>query len=56
LALDAVMSHRRDVEPDLYLRLLTIFLDGIRADGPNSPLEPEPVSTEQTHQLSAGAN
>lgn len=54
LALDAVMARTRRIEPDLYRRLLTLFLDGIRAEGHRSPLEPPALSTEQTHELLSG--
>lgn len=36
---------------DLYRRYLWIALDGIRADGPRSPLPVDALTTDQTHQL-----
>jgi AcrR family transcriptional regulator len=54
VGLDAVMDRTRDVAPDLYRRLLTIFLDGIRAGRATTPLLPEALSTEMTHDVIVG--
>jgi AcrR family transcriptional regulator len=56
VALAAVMDSTRDVEPTLYRRYLTIFLDGMRADrGPLTALPVAALSTEQTHAIMAPA-
>jgi hypothetical protein len=50
IALTAVIDSTRDVEPTLYRRYLTIFLDGMRADrGPLTALPVAALSTEHTH-------
>jgi AcrR family transcriptional regulator len=49
--LSAIMDRSRTVEPELYHRYLTLFLDGIRAD--RSTLTPLPVAAltaDRTHQ------
>ena len=52
VALTAVMDSTRDVEPTLYRRYLTIFLDGICADrGPLTPLPVAALTTGQTHAI-----
>jgi AcrR family transcriptional regulator len=52
VALTAVMDSTRDVQPALYRRYLTIFLDGMRADrGRLTPLPVAAISTEQTHAI-----
>jgi AcrR family transcriptional regulator len=52
VALTAVMDTTRDVEPTLYRRYLTIFLDGMRADhGPLTPLPVAALTTGQTHTI-----
>jgi hypothetical protein len=52
VALAAVMDCTREVEPPLYRRYLTIFLDGMRADrGPLTALPVAALSTEQTHAI-----
>jgi AcrR family transcriptional regulator len=52
VALTAVMNSTREVEPTLYRRYLTIFLDGMRADrGPLTVLPVAALSTEQTHAI-----
>jgi AcrR family transcriptional regulator len=52
VALTAVMDSTRAVEPTLYRRYLTIFLDGMRADhGPLTALPVPALSTEQTHAI-----
>jgi hypothetical protein len=50
LALGALMDRTRDIAPALYRRYLTMFLDGVRADGPCSELPVAPLSVEQTHR------
>ena len=56
VALAAVMDSTRDVEPTLYRRYLTIFLDGMRADrGPLTALPVAALNTEQTHAIMAPA-
>ena len=55
VALSAVMASSRGIEPDLYLRYLTIILDGIRTD--RAVLTPFPVaalSAHQTHDAMTG--
>jgi AcrR family transcriptional regulator len=48
--LSAIMERSRTIEPDLYRRYLTIFLDGIRADrSALTPLPVEALSANQTH-------
>jgi len=51
LALGALMDRTRDMDPSLYRRYLTMFLDGVRADGPRSELPVAPLSVEQTHTV-----
>lgn len=51
LGLSAVMDGSRAIEPELYRRYLTMFLDGIRTDrGVFTPLPVAALSAEQTHQ------
>ncbi|WP_265443050.1 TetR/AcrR family transcriptional regulator [Flexivirga meconopsidis] len=50
VGLSAIMDRSRAVEPDLYRRYLTLFLDGIRADRPEvTPLPTPALTAEQTH-------
>ncbi len=50
VALSAIMARSRAIEPDLYRRYLTLFLDGIRTDRTTfTPLPIAAVSAEQTH-------
>jgi AcrR family transcriptional regulator len=50
LALSAIMDASRDIQPDLYRRYLTIFLDGIRADRTAfAPLAVPALDANQTH-------
>lgn len=52
IALSAVMDSTRDMEPMLYRRYLTIFLDGLRADrGPLTVLPVAALTAEQTHTV-----
>ena len=51
LALHGVMDRTRGMNPELYRRYLTMILDGIRADGPDSELPVGPLSVEQTHSV-----
>ena len=50
-------SNPPDVEPTLYRRYLTIFLDGMRADrGPLTALPVAALNTEQTHTTMTPSN
>jgi hypothetical protein len=50
--LTAVIDNTRDVEPTLYRRYLTSYLDGMRADrGPLTALPVAALSTEHTHGI-----
>jgi hypothetical protein len=52
MALSAVTDGTRVLAPDLYRRYLTLFLDGIRADGaPLTPMPTQALSTDQVHAL-----
>lgn len=51
LALGALMDRTREMDSSLYRRYLTMFLDGVRADGPRSDLPVAPLSVEQTHTV-----
>jgi AcrR family transcriptional regulator len=47
----AIMDRSRTIEPDLYRRYLTLFLDGIRNDRSTLTELPAPaLSADQTHQ------
>jgi AcrR family transcriptional regulator len=51
VALSAVMDASRTVQPDLYRRYLTIFLDGIRANRGSFTRLPAPaLDAQQTHR------
>lgn len=51
VALSGIMERSRDIEPDLYRRYLTMFLDGIHVGGERfSPLPVAPLSAEATHR------
>ncbi|MFE7422851.1 TetR/AcrR family transcriptional regulator [Rhodococcus sp. NPDC057529] len=54
VGLNAVVDRTRDAAPDLYCRLLAVFLDGLRARGENTVLVPEPLSVEATHNVMRG--
>ena len=54
IALGAVMRCTNTVEPDLYRRLLAIFLDGMRTRDDNSLLSPTPLSLVTTHRIVSG--
>jgi hypothetical protein len=56
LALGALMDRTRDIDPELYRRYLTMFLDGVRADGPRSELPVASLSVEQTHTVMSSAS
>lgn len=48
-ALGALIDHTRQIEPRLYRRYFTMFLDGIRADrGPMTNLPVSPLSADAT--------
>jgi AcrR family transcriptional regulator len=50
VALSAIMDSSRVVEPELYHRYLTMFLDGIRVDRSSfTPLPVGALSAERTH-------
>ena len=51
VALHGVMDSTRATDPELYRRYLTMFLDGVRADGPRSDLPVAPLSVDQTHTV-----
>ena len=49
--LSAIMDRSRTIEPDLYRRYLTLFLDGIRADRSRfSELSVPALGADQTHR------
>ena len=53
------MDRTREVEPDLYRRYLTMFLDGIRTDRTTLtelPVAPLMIEATQTVMRPAGAN
>src|SRR3954449_2788956 len=51
LGLSAIMNSSREIEPELYRRYLSIFLDGIRTDRTSfSSLPVAALSADQTHQ------
>jgi len=55
VALSAVMESSRAIEPDLYLRYLTIILDGIRTDrAAFTPLPVAALSAHRTHEAMTG--
>jgi AcrR family transcriptional regulator len=57
VALTAVMDSTREVEPTLYRRYLTIFLDGMRADrGALTALPVAALTTEETHTTMTAGN
>ena len=57
VALTAVMDSTREVEPTLYRRYLTIFLDGMRADrGPLTALPVAALNAQQTHTTMTPSN
>ena len=52
MALSAVTDVTRTLAPDLYLRYLTLFLDGIRTDGkPQTTLRTQALTASQVHTL-----
>jgi AcrR family transcriptional regulator len=52
VGLAAVIDKTRHVAPDLYIRYLDIFLDGLRADrGEVSQLRVPPLSVDDTHNV-----
>jgi AcrR family transcriptional regulator len=51
VALSPIMERSRTIEPDLYRRYLTLFLDGIRAGNRvQTPLPTGPLTVDQTHE------
>ena len=53
------MDRTREVEPDLYRRYLTMFLDGIRADRKtltDLPVDPLRVDATQAVMRPSGTN
>lgn len=51
LGLSSIMESSRAIEPDLYTRYLTLFLDGIRSDRSSFlPLPVQALSAEETHR------
>lgn len=55
VGLSAIMNRSRAIEPDLYRRYLTMFLDGIRADrAAPTPLPVPALSAHQTHAAMTG--
>lgn len=51
VALSAIMERSREIEPDLYRRYLTVFLDGIRVGGERfTALPVGPLSAMSTHR------
>jgi hypothetical protein len=52
MAVSAVTDLTRALAPDLYRRYLTLFLDGIRADGgPPTPMPTKALTANQVHAL-----
>jgi AcrR family transcriptional regulator len=52
MALSGVTRLTSPQAPDLYRRYLTIFLDGIRAEGGQpTPMQPDPLTANQVHAL-----
>jgi AcrR family transcriptional regulator len=52
MALSGVIDLTRALAPDLYRRYLTLFLDGIRADGgPPTPMPTPALTANQVHTL-----
>jgi AcrR family transcriptional regulator len=52
MALSTVTDLTRALAPDLYRRYLTLFLDGIRADGgPPTPMPAKALTANQVHAL-----
>ena len=52
MALSTVAERTRTLAPDLYRRLLTIFLDGIRVDGESlTTMHTPALSADQVHTL-----
>ena len=47
--LAAIRNLTRSVEPDLFRRYLTVFLDGIRADPARTPLPVRALDSARTH-------
>lgn len=50
VALSAIGDASREIEPNLYRRYLTIFLDGIRSDHAKSALPVRALTADETHQ------
>lgn len=51
LGLSAIMESSRAIEPELYTRYLTLFLDGIRTDRSSFlPLPNRALTSEETHR------
>jgi hypothetical protein len=55
LGLSAIMNRTKGIEPDLYRRYLTMFLDGIRTDrGGYTPLPVRALTAHETHAAMTG--
>jgi AcrR family transcriptional regulator len=55
LMVGAVADYTRDVDPDVWRRLLTVVLDGLRADGhPRSPMPSPPLDRDGLVQAMSG--
>ncbi len=56
LGLSAIMNRTKGIEPDLYRRYLTMFLDGIRTDREGfTPLPVRALTAHETHDAMTGA-
>lgn len=56
IGLAAIMDKTRDAAPDLYLRILDIYLDGLRTDRARlHPLRSTPLSLDQTHAVTTAS-
>ena len=46
LMVGAVVDYTREVDPEVWQRLLTLVLDGLRADGRRTPMPTEPLDSD----------
>lgn len=46
LMVGAVVDYTREVDPEVWQRLLTLVLDGLRADGRRTPITAEPLDAD----------